>query len=131
MDEHDRMLRNWDISATERTRQHYQSARAEFANRDSKQLGTGNVRSGYKELASFEDNGFTGNYGVGAIDVHTDFVEPPQLVRDKVLHAAKIIDDPGRIYVSTDCGLRTRTWETSFQKLKNMVLGAELAQMAF
>lgn len=103
----------------------------EFANRDGKQLGTGNVRSGYKELASFEDNGFTGNYGVGVIDVHTDFVEPPQLVRDRVLHAAKIIDDPGRIYVSTDCGLRTRTWETSFQKLKNMVLGAELARMAF
>lgn len=103
----------------------------EFPNRDGKQLGTGNVRSGYKELASFEDNGFTGNYGVGVIDVHTDFVEPPRLVRDRVLHAAKIIDDPGRIYVSTDCGLRTRTWETSFQKLKNMVLGAELARMAF
>ncbi len=103
----------------------------EFANRDGKQLGTGNVRSGYKELASFEDNGFTGNYGVGVIDVHTDFVEPPRLVRDRVLHAAKIIDDPGRIYVSTDCGLRTRTWETSFQKLKNMVLGTELARMAF
>ncbi|MCJ7430760.1 hypothetical protein MUO83_06060 [Candidatus Bathyarchaeota archaeon] len=103
----------------------------EFPNRDGKQLGTGNVRSGYKELASFEDNGFTGNYGVGVIDVHTDFAEPPQLVRDRVLHAAKIIDDPGRIYVSTDCGLRTRTWETSFQKLKNMVLGAELARMAF
>jgi 5-methyltetrahydropteroyltriglutamate--homocysteine methyltransferase len=103
----------------------------EFANRDSKKLGTGNVRSGYKELASFEENGFKGNYGIGVIDVHTDFVESPQLVRDRVLHAANIIDDPKRIYVSTDCGLRTRTWETSFQKLNNMVLGAELARRTY
>jgi 5-methyltetrahydropteroyltriglutamate--homocysteine methyltransferase len=103
----------------------------EFANRDSKKLGTGNVRSGYKELASFEENGFKGNYGIGVIDVHTDFVESPQLVRDRVLHAANIIDDPKRIYVSTDCGLRTRTWETSFQKLNSMVLGAELARRTY
>jgi 5-methyltetrahydropteroyltriglutamate--homocysteine methyltransferase len=103
----------------------------EFANRDNQQLGTGSIRSGYKELTSFEDNGFTGNYGVGVIDVHTVFVEPPELVRDRILHAAKIIDDPSRTYVSTDCGLRTRTWEVSFQKLKNMVLGAELARRAF
>jgi len=103
----------------------------EFANRDSKQLGTGSVRLGYKELASFEENGFKGNYGIGVIDVHTDFVESPQLVRDRVLHAVKIIDNPERIYVSTDCGLRTRTWETSYRKLKNMILGAELARRAF
>jgi 5-methyltetrahydropteroyltriglutamate--homocysteine methyltransferase len=78
----------------------------------------------------FEDYGFHGNYGLGVIDVHTDFIEPPELVRDRILHAAKLIGDPSRIYVSTDCGLRTRTWNISFQKLKSMILGAELARKA-
>ncbi|MEM3090419.1 MAG: hypothetical protein QXW17_01505, partial [Candidatus Bathyarchaeia archaeon] len=100
----------------------------EFANRDSRQTGIGEVRIGYKELKLFENYGFKGKYGLGVIDVHTDFIEPPELVRDRILNAAKIIKDPSRIFVSTDCGLRTRTWEVSFAKLKNMVLGAELAR---
>ncbi len=100
----------------------------EFANRDNRQTGIGEVRIGYKELKLFEDYGFKGKYGLGVIDVHTDFVESPELVRDRILSATKIIKDPSRIFVSTDCGLRTRTWDVSFAKLKNMVLGAELAR---
>jgi len=100
----------------------------EFANRDSQQLGTGSERRGFEKLALFEDHGYRGNYGIGVIDVHTDFIEPPELVRDRMLHAVSIIGDPSRIWVSTDCGLRTRSWEVSFQKLRNMVLGAELAR---
>lgn len=100
----------------------------EFANRDNRQTGIGETRVGYKELKIFEDQGFRGKYGLGVVDVHADFIEPPELVRDRILHAVKTIGDPSRIYVSTDCGLRTRTWEVSFAKLKNMVLGAELAR---
>ncbi len=100
----------------------------EFANRDSRKTGTGDERTGYRELRLFEEHGFRGNYGLGVIDVHTDFIEPPELVRDRILYAAKVIGDPERIYASTDCGLRTRTWEVSFQKLKNMVFGADLAR---
>lgn len=100
----------------------------EFANRDNRQAGIGETRAGYKELKIFEDYGFRGKYGLGVIDVHTDFIEPPELVRDRILHAVNIIGDPSRIHASTDCGLRTRTWEISFAKLKNMVLGAELAR---
>jgi 5-methyltetrahydropteroyltriglutamate--homocysteine methyltransferase len=102
----------------------------EFANRDSQRLGTGDERRGFEELTLFEDHGYVGNYGIGVIDVHTDFIEPPELVRDRILRAASAIDDPSRIWVSTDCGLRTRNWEISFQKLRNMVLGAELARKA-
>jgi len=102
----------------------------EFANRDSRQTGIGDARTGYRDIKLFEDYGFHGNYGLGVIDVHTDFIEPPELVRDRILHAAKLIGDPSRTYVSTDCGLRTRTWNISFQKLKSMVLGAELARKA-
>ncbi|MEM1563382.1 MAG: hypothetical protein QW161_01750 [Candidatus Bathyarchaeia archaeon] len=102
----------------------------EFANRDSRQIGVGDVRIGYRELKLFEDYGFKGKYGLGVIDVHTDFIEPPELVRDRILNAAKLVGDPSKIFVSTDCGLRTRTWEVSFAKLKNMVLGADLARKA-
>ncbi len=102
----------------------------EFANRDSRQTGIGDTRTGYKEIELFEEHGFQGNYGLGVVDVHSNFVEPPELVRDRILHVAKMIDDPSRIYVSPDCGLRTRTWEISFRKLRNMVLGAELGRKA-
>ncbi len=102
----------------------------EFANRDSRAKGTRDTRTGYKDILLFEDHGFRGNYGLGVIDVHTDFVEPPELVRDRILHVAGKIDDPSRIYVSTDCGLRTRSLETSFRKLRNLVLGSELARRA-
>ncbi|MBE0520088.1 hypothetical protein IBX35_03495 [Candidatus Bathyarchaeota archaeon] len=102
----------------------------EFANRDSRQTGTGNERTGYNSIKLFEEHSFQGNYGLGVVDVHTNFVEPPELVRDRILYVVEIIGDPSRIYVSTDCGLRTRTWEISFRKLKNMVLGAELARKA-
>lgn len=100
----------------------------EFANRDSRKTGTGDERTGYEEIRLFEEYGFRRNYGLGVIDVHTDFIEPPELVRDRILYAARTIGDSGRIYVSTDCGLRTRTWEVSFQKLQNMVSGADLAR---
>lgn len=102
----------------------------EFANRDSRKTGMGKARTGYKEIEFFEEYGFEGDYGLGVIDVHTNFVEPPELVKDRILQATKTVGDPSRIYVSTDCGLRTRTWEVSFQKLKNMVAGTELARKA-
>jgi 5-methyltetrahydropteroyltriglutamate--homocysteine methyltransferase len=102
----------------------------EFANRDSRKMGTGDERKGYREIKLFEEHGFHGNYGIGVIDVHDNFIEPPELVRDRILHVAKVVGDPERVYASTDCGLRTRTWDVSFKKLRNMVLGAELARKA-
>jgi len=102
----------------------------EFANRDSKQLGMGKTRSGYRDIRLFEEHGFRGNYGLGVVDVHTDFIESPELIRDRILHTAKLLDNPERICASPDCGLRTRTWEISLQKLKNLVLGAALARKA-
>ena len=100
----------------------------EFANRDTIQIGVGKTRVGYNELKAFEENDYQGNYGIGVVDVHTDFIEPPELIRDRILHAAKIVSDPNRIFVNPDCGLRTRKWGVSFAKLNNMVIGAELAR---
>jgi 5-methyltetrahydropteroyltriglutamate--homocysteine methyltransferase len=62
------------------------------------------------------------------LDIHTDFIEPPELVRDRIVYAVDVFGDPARIHVTPDCGLRTRSWEVSYRKLQNMVTGVELAR---
>jgi 5-methyltetrahydropteroyltriglutamate--homocysteine methyltransferase len=100
----------------------------EFSNRDSKELGTKpEDRPGYDVLPRFKESAWGGKIGLGVIDIHSNFIEPPELVRDRILHAAEVLG-PERIEVNTDCGLRTRTWEVSLEKLKNMVEGARLAE---
>ncbi len=102
----------------------------EFANRDTMKLGTdNNARKGYSLLLDLKEYGFDKEIGLGVLDVHIDDIESPELVRDRLLYAAKFID-PERIYVNPDCGLRTRSREIAFEKLKNMVKGAELARKA-
>jgi len=103
----------------------------EFANRDSWKLGTtDDVRNGYSVLTSLKEHGFNGEIGLGVVDVHVDEMEPPELVRDRLLYAAKILGDPSKIYANPDCGLRTRTRSVAFEKLRRVVQGAELARQA-
>jgi 5-methyltetrahydropteroyltriglutamate--homocysteine methyltransferase len=97
----------------------------EFSNRDD------DNRSGYKDLALLKEYGDKKEIGLGVLDVHTNFIESPELVRDRILYAAKVLDDPGKIYVNPDCGLRTRTWAVAFEKIKNMVEGTLLARKEF
>ncbi len=66
--------------------------------------------------------------GLGVLNVHVDNIESPQLVRDRILHAADVYGDPQRIYVNPDCGLRTLPLDVAYQKLANMVEGAYLAR---
>ena len=102
----------------------------EFSNRDSLEPGTKpEDRPGYDVLSRFKESAWDGKIGLGVIDIHTDFIEYPELVRDRILHAAEVLG-PERIEVNTDCGLRTRTWEVSYEKLKNMVEGTRLAEKA-
>src|ERR687885_1086112 len=101
----------------------------EFSNRDSLELGTkAEDRPGYDVLPRFKESPWDGKIGLGVIDIHTNFIEPPELVRDRILHASEVLG-PERIEVNTDCGLRTRTWEVSYEKLKNMVEGTRLAEV--
>lgn len=88
----------------------------EFANKGMK---------GYEILGLFKD--YEGEIGLGVIDVHTDEVESPEVVKERIIHASKFVP-PDRIYVNPDCGLRTRSWEVAYAKLRNMVLGAEMAR---
>lgn len=100
-----------------------------FANYDSHELGTSEwARPGYRVIKKFRDLGYKPILGLGVLDIHTDFIESPELVRDRILYAVDVFGDPNRIHVTPDCGLRTRSWDVAYAKLRNMVAGVELAR---
>ena len=100
-----------------------------FANYDSRELGTSDeARPGYQVIKKFRDLPSKPALGLGVLDIHTDFIESPELVRDRVLYAVEVFQDPARIHVTPDCGLRTRSWTVAYQKLRNMTAGVELAR---
>jgi 5-methyltetrahydropteroyltriglutamate--homocysteine methyltransferase len=100
-----------------------------FANYDSRELGTADdARPGYQVIKKFRDLPYKPALGLGVLDIHSDFIESPQLVRDRVLYAVKVFGDPARIHVTPDCGLRTRSWKVAYEKLRNMTAGVELAR---
>jgi 5-methyltetrahydropteroyltriglutamate--homocysteine methyltransferase len=103
----------------------------EFANRDSRELGTRDEdRPGYAEtLRRFREHGYPG-VGLGVLDIHSDFLEPAELVRDRILYAVEALGGPERIQVNPDCGLRTRSWDVVYEKLSRMVEGTRLAEEA-
>ncbi len=116
----------------------------EFANRDLARLGTDDgSREGYGSLRGFVENGFDGEFGLGVVHVHDfggevsqgagrlqgrNIIESPELVRDRLIYASRIIGDPARVWANPDCGLRTRTWDVALAKLRSVVAGAGLAR---
>jgi 5-methyltetrahydropteroyltriglutamate--homocysteine methyltransferase len=96
----------------------------EFANRDTPE------KDGYRDLELFAEFNDRREVGLGVTDIHRDSLESPELIRDRILKAARILGDPSRVYVNPDCGLRTRTLEVAWEKLTRMVRGAELARAA-
>jgi 5-methyltetrahydropteroyltriglutamate--homocysteine methyltransferase len=102
-----------------------------FANYDSRELGTSATdRPGYEVISKFRDLSYDPILGLGVLDIHTDFVESPELVRDRILHAVEVFGDPARIHVCPDCGLRTRSWEVAYDKLRVLTEGVHLAEEA-
>jgi 5-methyltetrahydropteroyltriglutamate--homocysteine methyltransferase len=110
--------------------EHCHELQLEFANRDSRTPGTrAEDRPGYAEvLPLFRAEG-SPRVGLGVVDVHTDFIEPAELVRDRILYATRVLS-PERIEINPDCGLRTRSWDVAYEKLARMVEGARLAEAA-
>jgi 5-methyltetrahydropteroyltriglutamate--homocysteine methyltransferase len=81
-----------------------------------------------KVIELFKEYSMNVNIGAGLIDIHSDLIEPPETIRDIILYINKLIENPARVQVNPDCGLRTRKWKIAFAKLINMVKGAELAR---
>lgn len=115
----------------------------EFANRDGPNLGIGlEERRGYTDLTFFEDEGYRGGFGLGVLHVHDysgsggngaavegrNIIESPKLVRDRILVASKLLKDPSRLSINPDCGLRTRSWDVIYRKLKALEEGTSLAR---
>ena len=96
----------------------------EFANRADERGGA------YDQLKLLNEFGDDREIGLGVADVHVDSVESPELVRDRIKYACKILGNPERVYVNPDCGLRTRSWDIAYAKLCNIAKGAELARKA-
>ncbi|MBU2100407.1 hypothetical protein KKB11_04195, partial [Candidatus Micrarchaeota archaeon] len=83
-----------------------------------------------KIIELFKEYKMNASIGAGLIDIHSDLIESPEIIRDRILFINKLMDDPKKVQVNPDCGLRTRKWEIAFPKLENMVKGAELARKA-
>jgi len=96
----------------------------EFANRADERGGA------YEQLKLLNEFGDQREIGLGVADVHVDQVESPEVVRDRIEYASKILGDPERVYVNPDCGLRTRSWDVAYAKLSNISKGADLARQA-
>ena len=102
-----------------------------FANDDSRELGTSDgARPGYHIIRAFRDLPGNPALGLGVLDVHTDFIEPPELVRDRILYAVRVFGGPERLQIMPDCGLRTRSWPIAYRKLGSMTAGVRLARAA-
>lgn len=97
----------------------------EFANRDRKQMTL--ERPAYDDLKVFEEYGYKGMYAPGFVSVHTDEIANAEIICDRILYVANIVGEE-RVWVSPDCGLRTRTWEKAYEKLNEMVKGAKFAR---
>ncbi len=101
----------------------------EFANRDDAQLGVDAAhRPAYEILADLRRHNPGAGVGLGVVSIHEDSLESPLLVRDRVLRAVDLLGDPAKVFPSPDCGLRTRSWEVTYEKLARTVAGTQLAR---
>ena len=98
----------------------------EYSNRDLLERGLSDEkRPGFNDLKYFTEINESLQrrkfIGIGVTDVHIDYVEPVELIEDRINYALKIIKDPEIVRINPDCGLRTRSREIGEQKLRNMV----------
>ncbi|MBI4128237.1 MAG: hypothetical protein HY459_04160 [Parcubacteria group bacterium] len=71
--------------------------------------------------------------GVGVIDItlerqQREVMETPEIVRDRILTAARVLGDPKLVYVAPDCGMRQLAIERCVRLYETMVEGATLAR---
>jgi 5-methyltetrahydropteroyltriglutamate--homocysteine methyltransferase len=72
---------------------------------------------------------FTKDLSVGVLDVHTYAVESVQAVRTRIERAMALVARDA-LWVTPDCGLKTRTVEEAIEKLGNMVAATLLVRQS-
>jgi 5-methyltetrahydropteroyltriglutamate--homocysteine methyltransferase len=78
------------------------------------------ANSRYDLLERFRTHPFTKEIGYGVLDVHSHRVETKDEVKEGIRRGLEVLR-PEQMYVDPDCGLKTRTVEEAFAKLRVMV----------
>lgn len=73
-------------------------------------------------LETFKSPRFTKDIGLGVLDAHSHRAETPEEVADGIRRTLKVIP-LSQVYVTPDCGLKTRTVDETVAKLTAMVEG--------
>ncbi|TMI78512.1 MAG: methionine synthase [Bacillati bacterium ANGP1] len=73
-------------------------------------------------LDTFKSPRFTKDIGLGVLDAHSHRAETPDEVADGIRRTLKVIPLP-QVFVTPDCGLKTRTTDETVAKLTAMVEG--------
>jgi 5-methyltetrahydropteroyltriglutamate--homocysteine methyltransferase len=83
----------------------------------------------FSELDVIAQIGAVTNVGVGVIDVKNSYIEPPEVVAERIGRCLDFVS-PERLSVSPDCGLsQTARWAAR-EKLGNLVAGANAVRAA-
>jgi len=83
-----------------------------------------NARSGAELLEVFKDFDYRNDIGPGVYDIHSPRVPPVEEMSNQ-LRASLGVLDRGQVWVTPDCGLKTRTYEECVPALRNMVDAAK------
>ena len=78
-------------------------------------------------LETFRKAPFTKDIGLGVVDAHSHRVESVQEVADGIRRTLEVIPAE-QVYVSPDCGLKTRTADETIGKLRVMVEGTKVVR---
>jgi 5-methyltetrahydropteroyltriglutamate--homocysteine methyltransferase len=73
-------------------------------------------------LETFKSPRFTKDIGLGVLDAHSHRAETPEEIVEGIRRTLDVIPVK-QVYVSPDCGLKTRTTEETVAKLAAMVEG--------
>jgi 5-methyltetrahydropteroyltriglutamate--homocysteine methyltransferase len=72
---------------------------------------------------------FTKDLAAGVLDVHTHEIESVDAVRQRIEHALQLVPAEA-LWVTPDCGLKTRTIEEAMAKLRSMVAATAIVREA-
>jgi hypothetical protein len=105
----------------------------EMSSHDTDALGTTDeVRKGpgFESLKLFREYGLRKNQvvGVGVASTYEGATPPrPELVRDRILYAVKVLDDPWKVQPVLDCGQRNLSLKTMYEIGVSVHRGRDLA----
>ena len=78
------------------------------------------ARSRMELLHHWDRSGFTHDLGPGVYDIHSPRVPSTEEMAELLREAARVLR-PEQLWVTPDCGLKTRTWDEVDPSLRNMV----------